>query len=75
MRPEVVMHGRSGLDDAIAVIERRMVESSQYGDRRLPLTAARCAAARNYRPQRDTHRWSRSGTHLDAGPRIYGVGR
>lgn len=38
--PEVVMTGRSGEDDAIAVIERRLIEAAQQGQRRLPLQAA-----------------------------------
>ena len=43
--PEVVMHGRRGLDDAIAVVERRLVEASQREGRHLPLKAAPRAAA------------------------------
>lgn len=38
--PEVVMRGRRGLDDAIALVERRLVEASQRGDRHLPLEPA-----------------------------------
>jgi len=41
-----VMHARSGLTDAIALVERRLIEASQRGERRLPLVAARKAAAR-----------------------------
>lgn len=43
--PEVVMHGRRGIDDAIALVERRLVEASQRGGRHLPLKAAPNAAA------------------------------
>lgn len=43
--PEVVLRGRRGLDDAVALVERRLVEASQRGERRLPLAAAYGAAA------------------------------
>ena len=43
--PEVVMDGRRGLDDAIALVERRLVEASQHEGRHLPLRAAPHAAA------------------------------
>ena len=43
--PEVVMDGRRGLDDAIALVERRLVEASQREGRHLPLRAAPHAAA------------------------------
>ena len=43
--PDVAMHGRSGVDDAIALIERRLIEASQRGERCLPLVAARRASA------------------------------
>ena len=43
--PEVVMHGRCGLDDAVAVIERRLVEESQRSGRHVPLRAAPRASA------------------------------
>ena len=36
----VVMTGRNGIDDAIVLIERRLVETSQQGNRHLPLQAA-----------------------------------
>jgi len=36
----VVMKGRSGLDDAIALIERRLIEAGQRGERRLRLAPA-----------------------------------
>lgn len=36
----VVMTGRDGIDDAIALVGRRLVEASQHGDRHLPLQAA-----------------------------------
>ena len=45
VRPEVVMHGRRGLDDAIALVERRLVETAQHEGRHLPLKAAPRAAA------------------------------
>ena len=45
VQPDVVMHGRRGLLDAVALVERRLVESSQ-AERRYPaLTAAPRAAA------------------------------
>lgn len=40
-----VMNGRSGLDDAIALVSRRLIEAAQVGQRRLPLVAAHGAAA------------------------------
>ena len=43
--PEVVMHGRSGLTDAVALVERRLVEASQSKGRHLPLKAAPSVAA------------------------------
>ena len=43
--PEVVMHGRRGIDDAIALVERRLVEASQREGRYLPLKAATHASA------------------------------
>ena len=39
VRPEVVMHGHRGVDDAIALVERRLVEGAQLGVRHLPLDA------------------------------------
>lgn len=42
---DCVMHGRSGLDDAIALVERRLIEAGQRGVRRLPLVAAYRGAA------------------------------
>jgi CRISPR-associated protein Csx17 len=42
---DCVMHGRSGLDDAIALLERRLIEAARRGARRLPLVAAYRAAA------------------------------
>ena len=42
---EVVMDGRRGLDDAVALVERRLVETSQRGGRHLPLRNAPHAAA------------------------------
>lgn len=43
--PEVVMNGRSGMADAIALVERRLIGAAQRGERRLPLVAASLAAA------------------------------
>lgn len=43
--PDVVMQGRLGIDDASAVVERRLIEAAQRGERRLPLQAATRAAA------------------------------
>jgi CRISPR-associated protein Csx17 len=39
--PGVVMQGREGLADAIALLERRLVEAAQRGQRELPLRGAR----------------------------------
>jgi CRISPR-associated protein Csx17 len=44
-RPEVVMRGRCGVDDAIALIERRMMESARDGIRHFPLQPAARASA------------------------------
>jgi len=43
--PDVVMQGRLGIDDAIAMVERRLIEAAQRGERRLPLQAAARTAA------------------------------
>lgn len=43
--PTIVMHGRGGESDAIAVLGRRLIEASQQGERRLPLTAGPRASA------------------------------
>lgn len=43
--PEVVMQGRDGVADAIALLERRLVQAAQAGTRGLPLRAAPRAAA------------------------------
>lgn len=43
--PDVVMQGRSGVGDAIAVLERRLVEASAGGLRSFPLQAAPRAEA------------------------------
>ena len=40
VRPDVVMRGHLGVDDAIALVERRLIEAAQWGMRRLPLDAA-----------------------------------
>ena len=45
VKPDVVMHGRRGRDDAIALVERRLVEGLQREGRHLPLRAAPRAAA------------------------------
>lgn len=44
-RPEVVMHGRRGIDDAVALVERRLVEAAQVGRPGFPLQPAPRAAA------------------------------
>lgn len=44
-RVDRVMLGRSGVDDAIALVERRLVEATQRGERRIPLVPASRAAA------------------------------
>jgi CRISPR-associated protein Csx17 len=38
--PEVIMQGRDGVSDAIALVSRRLLEAAQRGERRLPLTPA-----------------------------------
>jgi CRISPR-associated protein Csx17 len=43
--PDVVIRGRNGIDDAIALVERRLIEAGQRGERRLPLQAAVRAVA------------------------------
>jgi CRISPR-associated protein Csx17 len=40
-----IMYGRAGIDDAIALVERRLIEAGQKGQRFLPLKAARGASA------------------------------
>ena len=45
VRPEVVIQGRRGLNDAIALVERRLMEASQREGRHLPLKAAPRASA------------------------------
>ena len=45
VRPEVVIQGRRGRDDAVALVERRLVEASQREGRHLPLKAAPRASA------------------------------
>lgn len=40
-----VMHGRVGIDDAIALVERRLIEAAQVGKRFLPMKAALRSAA------------------------------
>lgn len=36
-RSDRVMQGRSGVDDAVALVSRRLIEAGQRGERRLPL--------------------------------------
>lgn len=43
-KPDVVAYGRDAVDDAIALIQRRMVESSQNGERLFPLIPTRGAS-------------------------------
>ncbi|MBL8473775.1 MAG: type I-U CRISPR-associated protein Csx17 [Rhodocyclaceae bacterium] len=43
--PEVVLRGRSGIADAIALIERRLIDAARNGTRQMPLMAARRASA------------------------------
>ena len=43
--PELVLQGRRGIDDAIGLVERRLIEANQCGQRRLPLQPAVRAAA------------------------------
>lgn len=43
--PDAVIRGRHGIDDAVAMVERRLIEGAQRGERRLPLQAATRAAA------------------------------
>jgi CRISPR-associated protein Csx17 len=43
--PGVVLAGRRGVDDAVALVQRRLIEAEQGGERRLPLTPARKASA------------------------------
>ena len=45
IRPEVVMSGREGVSDAIALLERLMTEASMNGQRSFPLRAVPRAAA------------------------------
>lgn len=44
-RPDVVMNGRNGVEDAISLLERRQVEATREGLRRFPLKPAPRAAA------------------------------
>lgn len=44
--PRVVMQGRDGMTDLIALVERRLIESAQRGERALPLVPAPGATAR-----------------------------
>ncbi|SFK06055.1 CRISPR-associated protein Csx17 [Desulfomicrobium apsheronum] len=44
-KPDVVAFGRDAVDDAIAVMKRRMVESAQNGGRLFPLIPTRGASA------------------------------
>lgn len=42
---DAVIQGRRGIDDASAMVERRLIEGAQRGERRLPLQAATRTAA------------------------------
>ncbi|MBX3273833.1 MAG: type I-U CRISPR-associated protein Csx17 [Sandaracinaceae bacterium] len=44
--PRVVMTGRDALGDLVAIVERRLTEATQRGERELPLVAWRGAGAR-----------------------------
>jgi CRISPR-associated protein Csx17 len=44
-KPDVVMRGRDGLADAVALVDRRLVEGAQAAMRHLPLVAIRGAGA------------------------------
>jgi CRISPR-associated protein Csx17 len=44
--PRVVLTGRDPLNDLVAIVERRLLEASQDGNRRLPLVACYGAGAR-----------------------------
>jgi CRISPR-associated protein Csx17 len=44
-RPEVVMEGRDAIDDAIAMITRRQIETSRAGGRAFPFVHAKRASA------------------------------
>ena len=44
-KPEVVMAGRDGTDDAIALVRRRLIEASDHEGRRLALSAGKRASA------------------------------
>jgi len=44
-RADAVMEGRRGIDDASAMVGRRLIEAAQRGERRLPLQAATRTAA------------------------------
>lgn len=46
-RSEVVMNGRNGVEDAIAILRRRLIEASQSGNRKLSLLPAKKTAARS----------------------------
>lgn len=43
--PRVVMHGRDMLIDCAALVQRRLIEAEQKGQRRLPLVAAKGCSA------------------------------
>lgn len=45
VQAQVVMHGRDGIADALALLERRLVDASSAGMRRFPLQPAARAAA------------------------------
>ncbi len=64
--PEVVLHGRNGVDDAVALIERRLIEAGQRGERRLPLIAVRGASAHSS----DLTRFIAGGVDVDRTMRL-----
>ena len=43
--PDCVLQGRNGIEDAIELVTRRLIEGAQRGERRLPLMADPAAAA------------------------------
>ena len=74
VRPEVVMQGRRGRDDAVALVERRLMEASQREGRHLPLKAAPRASASIADLTALTGRQRRSRPYVDPGARPHGPG-
>lgn len=56
-----VMQARNGIDDAIALVARRMIEAGQRGERRLPLEPGCGVAASRH----DLARWLAGGLDVD----------